>query len=104
MFVFWIRDFGYFGEYLFVLRVGESLALNIALILLVIVLTVNEFRWELFEIRPGYAPHNFGFNIFFFVPATVIILYLALVVVIRNPKPENRKAKLYSILIVSPHS
>jgi hypothetical protein len=33
-------------------------------------LTINFFRRELFGIVPGYAPHNFGFNAFFFIPLT----------------------------------
>lgn len=70
--------------------------------LLVITLIVNEYRFELFGIRPGYAPHNFGFNMFFFLPSTLISLVSALIVLVRKPIIENKRVKLYSILIVSP--
>jgi len=70
--------------------------------LLATTLIVNEFRFELFGIRPGYAPHNFGFNMLFFLPSTLLCLICAFYVVLRKPNDENKRAKLYSIFIVSP--
>jgi len=70
--------------------------------LFLITFVINEFRYELFGIRPGYAPHNFGFNMLFFLPSTVISLICALIVLIRKSKQEIPKAKFYSILIVVP--
>ena len=70
--------------------------------LLLTTLIINEFRFELFGIRPGYAPHNFGFNMFFFLPSTLICLICALYVVLRKPNNEIRNSKFYSIVMVSP--
>ena len=70
--------------------------------LLLITLMINECRFELFGIRPGYAPHNFGFNIFFFFPSTLISLICALTVLVRKPNIEIKKAKFYSVLLVLP--
>jgi len=74
----------------------------LAIGLLIITLFINTYRYELFDIKQGYAPYNFGFNIFFFFPSTVLSLIFAIFVVFRKSNPENKKAKLYSIILVSP--
>jgi len=73
-----------------------------SLILLIITLIINELRFELFEIRPGYAPHNFGFNIFFSLPSTFLSLICSIIVIVRKTDTKNKKSKFYSCLIVSP--
>jgi len=70
--------------------------------LLITTLIINEFRFGLFGIMPGYAPHNFGFNMFFFLPSTIVSLVCAIIVLIRRPQIENKKTKLYSVLLVIP--
>lgn len=57
-----------------------------SLAILIIALGVNFFREPLFGIKEGYAPHNFGFNIIFFLPSMVIALGLGLVVITRTIK------------------
>jgi hypothetical protein len=49
---------------------------------LVVVLAINHFREELFGIVPGYAPHNFSFNVSFFIPATLVILITSLISIV----------------------
>lgn len=49
----------------------------IASSLFVLLLTLNYFRLELLGIVPGYAPHNFGFNILFFLPTLIVILIIS---------------------------
>ena len=70
--------------------------------LLLTTLLINEYRFEIFGITPGYAPNNFGFNIFFFLPSTLVLLICSIIVLIRSPDNKNQKAKLFSILIISP--
>ncbi|MFN6947251.1 MAG: hypothetical protein ACK4ND_20095 [Cytophagaceae bacterium] len=48
----------------------------VALVLFSIALLVNAFRMELFGIIPGYAPHNFGFNILFLLPCLAFLHFI----------------------------
>jgi hypothetical protein len=48
------------------------------------VMTANHFRLELFGIVPGYAPHNFGFNMLFFIPANLLIILGCFIVIART--------------------
>jgi hypothetical protein len=75
-------------------------------ILFVAVMTINYFREELFGIVPGYAPHNFSFNLTFFIPANFFILICCLVVIIRtlfnwNKWSEARK-RFWSLILTIP--
>lgn len=54
--------------------------------ILIFALLVNEFREPLLGIKEGYAPHNFGFNFTFFLPAMLIALGLGLAVIGRTIK------------------
>lgn len=49
-----------------------------SLLILIFVIIVNNFREELFGIKKGYAPHNFGFNFTVIFPLTVISFGLGL--------------------------
>ncbi len=44
------------------------------------VLLINTFRLELFGIIPGYAPHNFGFNVMFFIPVNLFVFISCFVI------------------------
>ena len=54
--------------------------------ILIFSLLVNEFREPLLGIKEGYAPHNFGFNFTFFLPAMLTALGLGLAVIGRTIK------------------
>lgn len=74
--------------------------------LLVAALLVNYFRFELFGIVPGYAPHNFSFNIVFFIPAVLIsalISYFVAGKVLLNwGRLPNLRIKLVTVLMTAP--
>ena len=53
----------------------------VAVLLYILLLTLNRFRLELFGIVPGYAPHNFVFNMLVFLPGVVIILVTCALVI-----------------------
>ncbi len=46
------------------------------------ILLINTFRLELFGIVPGYAPHNFGFNVMFFIPVNLFVFISSFVILI----------------------
>lgn len=54
--------------------------------ILLFTLGINYLREPLFGIKEGYAPHNFGFNFMFFLPAMLTALILGLAVVGRTIK------------------
>lgn len=54
-----------------------------SLVFFIVVLTINYFRLALFGVVPGYAPHNFSFNLLFFIPTNFLILIMALIVITR---------------------
>ena len=54
--------------------------------ILIIALSINYFREPLLGIKEGYAPHNFGFNVLFFIPAMLTALGLGLAVIGRTIK------------------
>ncbi|MBR8538340.1 hypothetical protein KDU71_22405 [Carboxylicivirga sediminis] len=59
----------------------------IVFILFITAWTINIFREELFGIVPGYAPHNFGFNVMFFGPINLFVFissFIVLMLVIYN--------------------
>jgi len=68
----------------------------------VFVLVVNEFRYELFGIVPGYAPHNFSFNLSFFLPSMVLLLIGALIVVVRFKHKATTRERNWRLVLVSP--
>jgi len=70
--------------------------------LLMITLLINHFRFELLGIVPGYAPHNFGFNMLFFLPSTILSLIGALIVLFRIDKIKIKRVNLIRVLIVLP--
>ncbi|HCO68164.1 MAG TPA: hypothetical protein DIT04_10485 [Dysgonomonas sp.] len=74
----------------------------ISLIIFIGVQILNFFRQELFGVVPGYAPHNFSFNLLIYIPANIISLVLS-IVVIKKIYPDFRiKKNLLAILIISP--
>lgn len=54
--------------------------------ILIFALFVNEFREPLFGIKKGYAPHNFEFNLIFFLPSIAIAIALGFAVIGRTTK------------------
>lgn len=84
-----------------------NFALSIFLVgLFVFVLLINAFRKELFGIEPGYAPHNFGFNVTFFIPSMILIMILSIIVIARVlifwSKWTNMPMKIVSLLLTMP--
>jgi len=65
-----------------------------------IILIINEFRYELFNIRPGYAPHNFGFNFTFFLPSTFLVLIGAFLVLFNLDKSSNRRERNIRLILI----
>jgi uncharacterized membrane protein YidH (DUF202 family) len=64
------------------LRRGFGLALSFAatsLALLAAAQVVNYFREPWLGIEPGYAPHNFAFNLSFYIPSLLLSSALAVV-------------------------
>lgn len=53
--------------------------------LLLFLLFVNQFR-NYIGFAKGYAPHNFAFNIGFFLPATFISMALGIATIVRTIK------------------
>jgi hypothetical protein len=39
---------------------------------------ISMFRYQLFSIEPGSAPHNFGFNVGFYFPAHILSILILL--------------------------
>lgn len=74
--------------------------------LFIAVLTVNYFRAELFGIIPGYAPHNFGFNMLFFIPVNIFLMFCSLFVVIKTASSlsdkSDRDLKVQSLCLTLP--
>jgi hypothetical protein len=71
-----------------------------------IALILNYFRYELFGVVPGYAPHNFSFNFSIFIPLTVSALLLSTHVNFRvllywSDRP-NLLQKLLALLLTTP--
>ncbi len=54
--------------------------------ILILTLLVNFLREPLLGVKEGYAPHNFGFNVMFFIPSMLIALGLGLAVIGRTIK------------------
>ncbi|MDF3079124.1 MAG: hypothetical protein K0S09_3013 [Sphingobacteriaceae bacterium] len=69
-------------------------------------LTINFFRRELFGIVPGYAPHNFGFNAFFFIPFNFLLLLSSLFIILRTASlwtdSSAKKLKVQSLGLTLP--
>jgi hypothetical protein len=74
--------------------------------LLVTALIVNYFRFELFGIVPGYAPHNFSFNITFFIPAVLtsalISIFVTVTVLLAWRSLPSLRVKLITVLMTIP--
>lgn len=78
----------------------------LAIALLAIALILNYFRLELFNVVPGYAPHNFWFNLTFFIPLTVSSLLISIIVNVRilanwKNRPNFIK-KIISLILTTP--
>ena len=54
--------------------------------ILLFAIGINQFREPLLGIKEGYAPHNFSFNILFFLPSMLAALGLGLAVIGRTIK------------------
>ena len=76
----------------FKLKQGDlNFIISIFLLLsFIIVTTISVYRYEFFGIEPGYAPHNFGFNVTYILPSILIILILCLFVLLRTLIYWNR--------------
>ena len=74
--------------------------------LLITTLVVNYFRFDWFGIVPGYAPHNFSFNVVFFIPvvftAALIAYFVAGQVLINWRRLPKGLIKLLIILMTAP--
>lgn len=75
-------------------------------ILLTFTLLINYFREPLLGVKEGYAPHNFSFNLLFFLPAILTSLGLGIAVIGRTIKHwkkwNNLSRKLIFIGLSSP--
>lgn len=73
--------------------------------ILLFAILVNEFREPLLGVKKGYAPHNSGFNILFFIPSLLTALGLSAAVIARTIKHRKnwtdlrRKATLTGLSI-----
>lgn len=66
-----------------------------SLSILILAIVVNHLREPLLGIKEGYAPHNFGFNIMFFLPSMLTALGLGLAVIGRTIKHWKTWTDLY---------
>ena len=89
------------------LKLQRSLLIksSIAFILFVLIFFINYFRFELLGIVPGYAPHNFVFNLSFFLPALFISFCYSLFIfgniLIRWKKLPNLWIKFIMLILTS---
>jgi len=75
----------------------------LALLAFIIVTILSVYRYELFGIEPGYAPHNFGFNVTYIFPSILLILILCLLVLLRTliywRRYLNKTKKIIALVI-----
>ena len=55
---------------------------SVGIILQFLAIIFGYFRKELFGIEPGYAPHNFSFNIGLILPLTFLSLFITFIIAI----------------------
>ena len=74
--------------------------------LLLAALILNYLRTELFGVVKGYAPHNFGFNVIYFIPLTFLSVLTAIISVTwlfgNWSKRRNRNIKWITLLLILP--
>lgn len=74
--------------------------------LLIIALVVNYFRLEWLGVVPGYAPHNFSFNVVFFIPivltSTLISYFVAGQTLMNWRRLPNIGIKFLTVLMTAP--
>jgi hypothetical protein len=73
----------------------------ISFFLLLIAQIANVFRQELFGIVPGYAPHNFSFNLAFFIPINLLALIIGIYVFSKTIKFKRKNKKVVISLLLS---
>jgi len=75
--------------------------LNFYLSIFALIAFISVYRFELFGIEPGYAPHNFGFNMTYIFPSILFILILCLFTLLRSiiywKKYNNNTKKIITI-------
>lgn len=88
---------------------GEKINLSISILSVLSLITafaLNYFRTELFGVIKGYAPHNFGFNMIYFLPLILLSLLSAFVSLIwlgnQWKKRPNRKLKWLTMILSIP--
>ncbi|EDM45099.1 hypothetical protein SCB49_03224 [unidentified eubacterium SCB49] len=75
-----------------------------SLTILIFTLLVNEFREPLLGIKKGYAPHNFSFNIMFFLPSMLAAVGFGFAVIgrtIKHWKTWTDLNKKWTLIILS---
>jgi hypothetical protein len=82
-----------------ILSIISVLALGIALLL-------NYYRTEWFGVIKGYAPHNFGFNLIYFIPLLFVHYATAGIslfwLLLRWDSRFNIKIKWVTVLLIIP--
>jgi hypothetical protein len=84
---------------------GEKINLAFSffsILALITALLLNYFRTELFGVIKGYAPHNFGFNMTYFLPLIFLSLLSAFVslVWLRNQWKNRKNGKLKWLTLI----
>lgn len=85
--------------------INKTLLISIiSCVIFISVYIINIYREELFGVIPGYGPHNFGFNILFYIPLNVLSLTLSIYAIfqaIRKWRVWNEITKKTLILFLS---
>lgn len=88
---------------------GEKINLTISILSILSLMAafiLNYFRSELFSVIKGYAPHNFGFNMIYFLPLIFLSLLSAFISLIwlhnQWGKRQNRKLKWLTMILSMP--
>ncbi len=55
----------------------------ISFLLVLLIFIVDNIKEPLFGLKDGYAPHNFGLNLFIIGPSMLLSLILSIIVIIR---------------------
>jgi len=74
--------------------------------LIVLVFVIDNLKEPLLGLKDGYAPHNFGLNIFIIGPSMLLSFILSVIVVVRIKKYwklwPNQKMKLVILGLALP--
>ncbi len=75
----------------------------VSFLLILMLFLIDNIKEPLFGLKDGYAPHNFGLNLFIIAPSMLLSLVLSIIVTVRIIKywkvwPNSKSKYLFFVL------